>query len=203
MNLILKFLDNEKRVYSLVILLIVITLLIPLPQIAKYVLLIAVMTLVYLNMFRSSVLASTTVFRILLWLIAAPSIISIVILGYISFLWDGVEQERYFIFLFLVFFILSWVFAGYVFELNKVKAALLILNSIFTSLLAIAFLTTLDSNLSSLVFDSEIINAASQQGFNENSLIETIVKILVFPYVMSAIWAQLIVELRSLGIIRR
>lgn len=199
----INFIDNERRVYGIAFLLMLVAVFIPLPTVIRLVIFFVIMTLVYTNIFRSSILASTTIIRIICWLICAPFLISIVVVSYISFVWSDIQQDKYFLYIFLFLFVLSWMLAGYIFELNRVKAAILILNTIFTSFVTIAFLTTLDANLSKLVFDDNMINAAANEGFSTNTLIELLVKILTFPYIISAIWAQLIVELRSLGIIRR
>jgi hypothetical protein len=187
----ISFIDNERKVYTTVFLLLVIAVFIPFPTLIKLAIFLLAMTMVYLNIFRSSILASITIFRIICWLLCAPFLISIVVIGYISFIWSDILQDKYFIYAFLFLFVFSWMLAGYIFDLNKVKAAILILNTIFTSIVTIAFLTTLDANLSKLVFDESMISAALKEGFSANTLIELLVKVLTFPYIISAIWAQL------------
>jgi|GEM_PF-4715394 len=203
MKSFLEFIDNDRKVIITIFFLILIALFIPFPSSIRFTIFILIMILIYINIFRRSILASTTIVRIMIWLICAPFKIIIIVTGYISLIWVDILQSRYFLISFVFLFILSWILAAYIFELKKVKAAILILNSIFSSILSVAFLTTLDADISKLVFDESIIQEAVNKGLSLNNLIETFVKILTFPYVLSAIWALLIVELRSLGIIRR
>ncbi|REK71976.1 hypothetical protein [Paenibacillus paeoniae] len=202
MRRIIEILKNTRVIYLIVFLFIIIGVYLPSPQI-KFLLIGFAITLVYLNMFLNSITNANTIFRIIRWLLVAPFLIALVVASYISFFWSPVIEDRYFIWFLLFTFVVSWLAASLFFELNKVKAAVMLINALFTTLLAVAFLTTLDSNFSSLVFDQSVIDTAIQEGLSENSLVEILVKIITFPFVISSIWAMLVIELRTIGIIRR
>lgn len=203
MRTLLSFFSNTRKVFITAIILIFIASIIPFPNVIKFIFTFSAIILVYLHMFRASVVSSNSVISIILWLLIAPFFISIFVVAIVGMFWKPIEQDNYFTISFFILFIGSWIFASIIFELTKVKAAVTILNAIITTILAIVFLTSLDSDYSQVMFSEELIKEADKEGFSANSLIELSVKLITLPFVISAIWSLVVIELRSLGIIRR
>lgn len=194
---IIEFLKNTKIIYLIFFLIFIIDICTPVSSIRTFLMMIAI-TLIYLNMFIISITNANTILKIIRWLLIAPLIIGVVIAGYVSIWWTAALKDQYFVWFLLIVFVVSWVTAALFFELNKVEAAIKIINAIFATLLAFAFLTTLNSNFSTLIFDQSTINAAIHTGISKNSLVEIIVKLVTFPFIISSIWALLIIKLRTI-----
>lgn len=198
---IIDFIKNLKNIYFIAFVLMFSAILMPMPEFLQYIISIISIALFYIVLFLNSIKSANNVFKMICWLLVAPFLITIFVSAYISLLWEPIQQNRYFIMLLFVVFIFSWLFASYRFDLDKIKAAVMILNAIFTTILTIAFLTTLDAEFSKLLFSTDIIKAAVDEGFSESNLIELIIKMITLPYILSAIWAQIIIELRYLKIV--
>ena len=94
------------------------------------------------------------------------------------------------------------MFAAYIFDLAKVKAAITILNAIILSVLAVTFITSFDMTYSMLVFDMDMIKEAQEAGVSSNGLLEYLIKLLILPYLLAGIWGAVIAELRQTGVIK-
>ena len=74
-----------------------------------------------------------------LWLILVPFIVAAILTSLILMLWKPASTGIPFGVVFISFFVLIWMFAAYIFDLAKVKAAITILNAIILSVLAVTF----------------------------------------------------------------
>ncbi|SFC75793.1 hypothetical protein [Clostridium uliginosum] len=203
MKKVISFINDSKKMYLLTFLIMILSIVIPIPNELRNPIYIIVTTIIYILWFRDSIKVANNVWKMIIWLLFAPFIISLVATAYISLVWIPIQQDKYFLFLFIVMVILLWMLAAYKFDLDKIKAAIFILNAIVTTIITIAFLTTLNTDLSKLVFSTDLIELATKDGFLANSLIELIIKMITLPYILSVIWAQVIIELRSLKMIGR
>lgn len=181
----------------------VISAIIPFPNSIKFTFSSISVSIVYLHLLRTWFVSSNSIWMIIIWLLFSPFVISILLIAYISLVWEDIQKDQFFITSFFIIFILTWAISSLLFNLERIKAAVTILNAIFTSALTIVFLTSLNADLTKLFFSKDILIEANKEGFSSNYLIELFTKLLTLPYVLSAIWALVIIELRSLKIIRR
>ncbi len=203
MRKFLSFIDNSKHLYITIFIVVIVTNILPLPQQIIPTIYTFFFTLMYLNILRNSIMRSTTILRMIRWLLIAPILISIIVASYISMIWKPILEDMYFLPMLLLLFILSWLFAAYKFEYKKIKAAVTILNGLFMLIIALVFLTTLNADLSKMVFDKDTIQSAYNNGISANSIIEIVVKFITLPFVISALLAQVLLELRCLEIIKK
>ena len=137
-----------------------------------------------------------------LWLILVPFIVAAILTSLILMLWKPASTGIPFGVVFISFFVLIWMFAAYIFDLAKVKAAITILNAIILSVLAVTFITSFDMTYSMLVFDMDMIKEAQEAGVSSNGLLEYLIKLLILPYLLAGIWGAVIAELRQTGVIK-
>lgn len=193
-----KYLFKFPYLFSIALIILVIFTFAPISNKLKFPLNAVAIALIYIVILINSVNEANSVLKIIWWLLFYPIVISVFVSIYVSIFWHPIiTQDKYFIPLFLVAFFCSWMFASYAFDYKKVKLAITILNAFFATIVTLAFLTTLDSNLITSFFSSETISLALHSGLSINSLIEVVIKFITFPYVISVIWAQVILELRS------
>lgn len=162
------------------------------------------MTLIGIAELKNSIAKATSAFRIMKWLSVAPLGILIFLLLYISLISESIANNTLFGYcLFNVVFVATWIIGALVFDFNKVKAALLILNAIIITFLSISFvLYTIDTQHLAVILPHQIIPELKKIELTPSSFLELIFKIMTLPYVLASIWSIVILELRGMGMLK-
>ncbi|MCQ6268242.1 hypothetical protein M1K46_21780 [Fictibacillus sp. WQ 8-8] len=156
------------------------------------------LTLFYARLIRSSIIEANTVFRQVIWLISAP-----VILALLPFMVIGVfipmliNNDLYFFLIYVFFFILTWVFVAFVFDIEKIKVAVQIVNALFLSILSVTFVFYFTPDLLKDIFSKEVLVDIKKDGLEIESLIDLFIKLLTIPYILSGIWVNVAIAYRE------
>ena len=197
------FLDRKGFVYIVSLCLMFLGALLPLSPLVKTLLMYGGMGIIYLSVLQESIRWANSIFKIFIWLLFAPFIISCVVIGSIELSWIDTVPNVPFTVVFIILFVASWMLGGYVFETKKVKVAMMIINAIVLSLLGLSFISNFYEGTSLLPLTPEDIKALKVLGMAPNVLIEILIKVLTLPYLLAGLWGLVVVELADAGVFRQ
>jgi hypothetical protein len=192
-------LDNNK-VFPLIIffLLILISIFIRNAPTLSSILIYIFLTLFYSKLTRSSIQKANTIFKQVIWLIFAPVILALLPFVIIEkFFPILVNNDLYFILIYVFFFILSWIIAVFVFDLKKIKVAVQIVNALFLSVLSVTFVFYFIPELLINLTGSEVLTEIKNEGLGLETFFDLMIKALTIPYVLSSIWANVAIAFRE------
>lgn len=102
--------------YLLVFILMILGALMPLPYVLRlliFILFVIGVHIFCLEIFIESILISDKIYKIILWLLFMPFIISLVLIGYIMDFWKGYNSFIVIYTIFIIVFVFSWMLASY------------------------------------------------------------------------------------------
>ncbi|MFC9600215.1 hypothetical protein ACFTQL_20450 [Peribacillus butanolivorans] len=195
----ISILDNEK-VFPLIIVLLLILIAIftqSAPTLST-ILIYIFLTLFYTKLIRNSIQKAKSVFCQVIWLIFAPLFLALLPFVIIEkFFPKLVNNDSYFVPIYLFFFILSWVLAVFVFDIKKIKVAVQTVNALFLSVLSVTFVFYFTPEFLTNMFSTEGITEIKKEGLELETFVDLLIKALTIPYVLSGIWANVAIAYRE------
>ncbi|MCM3595038.1 hypothetical protein M4D55_04470 [Metabacillus idriensis] len=196
----ISLLDNNK-VFPLIIFLLLI--LIPtfiqnVPALSS-ILIYIFLTLIYSKLIRSSIQKANSIFKQVIWLMLAPVILALLPFVIIEeFFPILVNNDLYFVLIYIFFFILSWVIAVFVFDIKKIKVAVQIVNALFLSILSVTFIFYFIPELLINFISTDILTEViKKEGLGLETFFDIFIKALTIPYILSSIWANVAIAYRE------
>lgn len=194
----IRFMNEKKFLYLLVSFVLMLSgAFLPfLPDIKLY-LALAGITFLYLFWLRDSIIWACTISRMIIWLLIAPGIISLVIIGYISVFWNEVLYNMPFSIGFILFFIIVWTLAAYNFDKRKIRAAMTFINAVTLTTLGLTFIFYFNVGNSFIPMSQADLTELTAAGLSQASLLEILIKMITLPYFLAGIWGLAVLEIRE------
>ncbi|KZZ83909.1 hypothetical protein [Bacillus sp. SJS] len=204
LNKLFNYIDNEKYVsISLVVLFVLLFIVSKVTTLGTIILLYLIMGLFYLHIIRKSIRKSNTIFFQIIWLLIMPFIIALLPMLVIDIVIKGDIMENSFSTpLYILFFVLTWVFAVYVFEYSKIKVAIQFINASVLSILGITFLVYFNPEFLKILF-GKLIEEIEFTSLSAESIFDILIRLITLPYFLACLWANFAIELRGYQISKK
>lgn len=162
------------------------------------------LTLMYIKIINSSVKWANSVCKQVVWLIIAPIIIALLPFAIIERIIPSIAyQNSFFVPVYLFFFVITGVIAVLIFDLNKVKISIQIVNGIFLTILSLTFVFYFQADALFNFIEPDLANEILSANVSIESLFELLVKLITIPYILLGIWGNIAVSIREIQYYKR
>lgn len=151
--------------------------------------------LLLVSTFIGAKLAIKSIKNMMVWLLITPLVFTLIFIASFSILFSDLATDFIFAVIIIVITTVVWALTAWIFNEEKTKIAMSILNDIFRYILVFSLLANWYQ------YPSIIVEAIKPFGMTPGSLIETSIKIVTLPYVLAGIAGTFILNLRQWKII--
>ncbi|KQL52676.1 hypothetical protein AN964_03475 [Heyndrickxia shackletonii] len=192
------FIDNEKKLYIAAFFILILSVIVAkFTSFGATILGYIILGLIYTHIIRRSVKKAKNIFLIILWLVFIPLFISIIPLAILSIFIKGIFATPISTPLYILFFILIWTIAVFIFDYYKIKVAIQFINALVLTILGITFVVYFTPNFTNLLIDSEMKKEIISNGLGVESFFDLIVKMITLPYFLACLWSNFAIEVRG------
>lgn len=85
----------------------------------------------------------------------------------------------------------------FLFELNKIKVAIQIVNAIFISVLSLTFIFYFTSDIFIKLISKEILLVMKNNSLGIETILDLVIKVITLPYILAGIWASVALAIRE------